>query len=67
MWNDDITDFIPFRAGIEARAGSILVSHNIVKSMDKDLPASFSPAVNKILRDDLGFDGVIMTDGLSHK
>ena len=58
------TDFIPFRAGIESGAGSILVSHNIVKCMDENLPASLSPAVHKILRDDLGYDGVIMTDDL---
>jgi len=58
------SDFIPFRAGIEAGAGSILVSHNIVKCMDANLPASLSPAVHKILREDLGFDGVIMTDDL---
>ena len=58
------TDFIPFRAGIGSRAGSILVSHNIVKCMDKNLPASLSPEVHKILRDELGFDGVIMTDDL---
>ena len=32
------TDFVPFRAGIEAGAGSILVSHNIVACMDKNLP-----------------------------
>lgn len=58
------SDFIPFRAGIEANAGSILVSHNIVVSMDKDLPASLSPAVHEILRKEVGFDGVIMTDDL---
>jgi beta-N-acetylhexosaminidase len=58
-------DFLPFQAGIEAGAGSILVSHNIVKSMDKDYPASLSLAVHQILREELGFQGVIMTDDLS--
>lgn len=58
------SDFLPFRAGIEAGAGSILVSHNIVKSMDTDLPASLSPKVHEILRNELGFGGVIMTDDL---
>jgi beta-N-acetylhexosaminidase len=58
------SDFIPFKAGIKAGAGSILVSHNIVKCMDANLPASLSPAVHKILREDLGFQGVIMTDDL---
>lgn len=58
-------DFLPFEAGIKAGAGSILVSHNIVTSMDKDYPASLSPKVHEILRNDLGFTGVVMTDDLS--
>lgn len=58
-------DFLPFEAGIKAGADSILVSHNVVTSMDKNRPASLSPAVHDIIRDDLGFEGVIMTDDLS--
>ena len=58
-------DFIPFKAGIEAKAPVVLVSHNIVESMDKSAPASISPAVHKILREKLGFDGVIITDDLA--
>ncbi|MBU5453991.1 glycoside hydrolase family 3 protein [Caproiciproducens sp. MSJ-32] len=57
-------DFLPFKAGIKAGAGSILVSHNIVKAMDENLPASLSTNVNKIIRDELNFDGVVMTDDL---
>ena len=60
-------DFLPFQAGIAAGAGGVLVSHNIVTCMDKDLPASLSPAVNRVLRDTLGFRGVIMTDDLMMK
>lgn len=59
------SDFLPFIAGIKAGAGSILVSHNIVTSMDKNHPASLSPKVHQLLRDELGFQGVIMTDDLS--
>jgi Beta-glucosidase-related glycosidases len=58
-------DFLPFEAGINAGAGSILVSHNIVKAFDKDYPASLSYSVHSILREDLNFSGVIMTDDLS--
>ena len=58
------SDFLPFEAGIDAGAQSILVSHNIVQCMDGELPASLSPAVHDILRDELGFEGVIMTDDL---
>lgn len=58
------SDFLPFIAGIKAGASSILVSHNIIKSIDEELPASLSPKVNRILRDTLDFNGVIMTDDL---
>ncbi|HEM3428162.1 TPA: beta-hexosaminidase [Streptococcus suis] len=54
-------DFLPFKAGIEAGADSIMVSHNIVPAID-DVPSSISPEINKILRNELSFDGVIMTD-----
>ncbi|MBE6053363.1 MAG: beta-hexosaminidase [Clostridium sartagoforme] len=57
-------DFIPFKAGIEAGADSILVSHNIISSIDETLPASLSKPVHDIIRTDLGFNGVIMTDDL---
>ena len=58
------SDFLPFAAGMEAGADSVLVSHNIVTCMDAALPASLSPEVHRILREELGFDGVIMTDDL---
>ena len=58
------SDFLPFAAGIEAGAQAVLVSHNIVTCMDSELPASLSPAVHDILRDELGFEGVILTDDL---
>ena len=54
----------PFKAGIEAGADSILVSHNIVEGIDKNVPASISPKVHDIIRNDLGFDGVVMTDDM---
>jgi beta-N-acetylhexosaminidase len=61
------TDFIPFQAGIQQTNGetAVLVSHNIVKSMDAKRPASLSPAVHQLLREQLGFDGVVMTDDLA--
>ena len=58
------TDFLPFAAGIEAGAGAVLVSHNIVECMDEAYPASLSPEVHRVLREELGFEGVIMTDDL---
>ncbi|QOX64982.1 beta-hexosaminidase [Anoxybacterium hadale] len=60
-------NFLPFQSGIQAGAESVMVSHTIVTSMDESLPASLSPNVNKILRQQLNFTGVIMTDDLSMK
>ena len=57
-------DFLPFRAGIESGAGMVLVSHNVVVCMDDRLPASLSPEVHRVLREELGFGGVILTDDL---
>jgi beta-N-acetylhexosaminidase len=63
-------DFLPFQAGIAAGKEfsplpAVLVSHNIVNCMDPDLPASLSPEVHRVLREDLGFGGVVMTDDLA--
>ena len=58
-------DLLPFESGIDAGAQAVLVSHNIVTCLDADYPASLSPAVHALLRDQLGFDGVIMTDDLA--
>ena len=59
------SDFVPFKAGIDAGAHSILVSHNIVNCMDSERPSSLSKKVHDILRGELGFTGVIMTDDLA--
>ena len=62
------SDFLPFVAGIQAGSKLspfVLVSHNIVTCMDDTLPASLSPAVHQILRDELHFDGVALTDDLA--
>lgn len=58
-------DFLPFQAGISQDAASVLVSHNIVNCMDPERPASLSKPVHDILRKELGFDRLIMTDDLS--
>lgn len=47
-------DFLPFQAGIASGASCVLVSHNIVTAMDPNRPASLSPAVHSVLRDELG-------------
>lgn len=43
----------------------VLVSHNVVSCMDSQPPASLSSQVHKILREELKFTGVIITDDLA--
>lgn len=57
-------DLLPFRAGIDAGAPVVMVSHNIVECVNAELPGSLSPEMYSLVRS-LGFDGVIMTDDLS--
>ena len=61
------SDFLPFSAGFQSGGAmtAVLVSHNIVECMDGELPASLSPNVHRVLREELGFDGVVMTDDLA--
>lgn len=57
-------DFLPFKAGIAAGVDSILVSHNIISSIDPNAPASISAPIHQALREELGFEGVVMTDDM---
>lgn len=63
----ETSDFLPFEAGIQAggEQTAVLVSHNIMTCVDDALPASLSPAVHQLLRENLGFAGVVMTDDLA--
>lgn len=60
----EAADLVPFQAGIDAGCGAILISHTIVEALDDSLPASLSPAVLSYLREEMGFDGVAVTDDL---
>ena len=57
-------DFKPFKAGIDKDAHLVMVSHNIVNCMDSTKPASLSKNVHDILRNELGFTGIAVTDDL---
>ena len=57
-------DLLPFAAGIDAGCGAILVSHTIVEALDPEMPATLSEKVHQYLREEMGFNGVIITDDL---
>lgn len=54
----------PFAAGIEAGAEFVMLGHLRYSAID-DAPASLSGVWNGILRDELGFDGIIVTDDMN--
>ncbi len=63
----DEVEFVPFRRAIAAGVEMIMLAHTIYPGLGDDkLPASFSPTIiNKVLREDLGFDGVVYTDDMT--
>jgi beta-N-acetylhexosaminidase len=61
-------EFVPFRAAIEAGVAFIMTAHVLVPSLDEERPSTLSPrVVQAILRDELGFGGVILSDDLEMK
>jgi beta-N-acetylhexosaminidase len=62
----DSIELVPFRAAIDANVDSIMTAHIAVPSIEKaELPATISPAITtSLLRDELKFKGLIVTDAL---
>lgn len=73
----DASEFVPFRSAVAEGVGGIMVGHIAVPGIDPtplpisstagSLPASLSPVVvSEVLRRDMKFDGLILTDSLQH-
>lgn len=58
-------DFLPFVSGIEEGVEMIMVAHMIMEDVDAEKPASLSSSVHQLLREDLSFDGLVITDDLT--
>lgn len=57
-------DLPPFAEGIDAGAPMVMMGHIAVSEWDQGVPASLSEEAYRVLREDLGFTGVAITDGL---
>ncbi len=57
-------DLPPFEAAIAHHAPAVMMSHLDLTAIAPDVPASMAPEVYELLRDDLGFEGVAITDSL---
>ena len=59
------TELQPFRAAITAKVPIVMVSHALYPALDAARIASQSPVILKtLLRKELGFRGVVITDGM---
>lgn len=58
-------ELAPFRAAIAAGVPFVMTTHIIFEALDPDRPATLSPNIlNGLLRRDMGFDGVVVTDSM---
>lgn len=61
----DAVELLPFRAAIAAGVQAVMSAHLRVPALDAELPATLSRKImTELLRDELGFDGLIVTDGI---
>ncbi|MDG4857512.1 glycoside hydrolase family 3 protein, partial [Streptomyces sp. T-3] len=58
-------ELVPFRAAIAAGTKAVMSAHILLPALDPDRPATLSPRIlTGLLREELGFDGLIITDGM---
>jgi beta-N-acetylhexosaminidase len=61
-------DLRPYRKAIEAGLSTVMTTHTVFTVLDPDLPATLSPLViRRLLREELGFDGVVTSDCMEMK
>lgn len=64
----DAVELKPFRAAMDAGLAAIMTTHILFPALDAALPATLSPAIlTGLLRREIGFDGLIITDCLEMK
>ncbi|MER6721963.1 glycoside hydrolase family 3 protein [Streptomyces halstedii] len=58
-------ELVPFRAAIAAGSKSVMSAHILLPALDPDRPATLSPQIlTGLLRQELGYEGLIVTDGM---
>ena len=60
-------ELAPFASAIEAGVASIMTAHVLFPALDANRPATLSPDVMAILREELAYDGVVFSDDLEMK
>ncbi|MEU3453634.1 glycoside hydrolase family 3 N-terminal domain-containing protein [Micromonospora sp. NPDC006766] len=61
----DAVELAPFRAAVAAGVQAVMTGHLLVPALDPELPATLSPRIlGGLLRDELGFQGAVVTDAV---
>lgn len=60
-------DLLPFKKAIEVGVEAIMLGHLMVPAWDASLPMSLSPKAFEMLRNEMGFKGIILTDDMLMK
>ncbi|MFF9773872.1 glycoside hydrolase family 3 N-terminal domain-containing protein [Streptomyces sp. NPDC013978] len=61
-------DLAPFRAAVAAGVSMLMSAHVVFPALDPELPATLSPRIlSDLLRGELGFEGVLVSDALEMK
>ncbi|QOC92676.1 glycoside hydrolase family 3 protein [Micromonospora craniellae] len=61
----DAVELAPFRAAVEAGVQAVMTGHLLVPALDPELPATLSARIlGGVLREEMGFDGVVVTDAV---
>lgn len=62
------TELVPFRAAVDAGVGVVMTAHVVFPEFDEQVPATMSRRIlHGLLREHLGYDGVIISDDLEMK
>jgi beta-N-acetylhexosaminidase len=59
-----VRELVPFAAAVRAGTAAVMTSHIVVPALDPELPATLSAPVLQLLREQLGYDGLIVSDAL---
>ena len=60
----EAVEFVPFRAAIRAGVAAVLTAHVVYPALDPERPATLSPAIIGMLRGELGFGGLVVSDSM---
>ncbi len=61
----EAVELLPFRAAVQAGVGAVMTAHVVYPALDPERPATLSPAVLSLLRRELGFAGLVVTDSMA--